>query len=646
MVLFIVLTPLSLFLLLAVIVRLSGGPEEFGQRAGQWIGYRLMKIQRHRMFSGPGSLHLLWGPMCDAVAEADARWVAGLGLWLGILEETRPGILVVRSKIALDGFVHDIDVRDGKAYVAAGIEGLLTVDISNPDRLKILDRISPNGYAMDFALYGDRGYLALKDGGGLLLVDIDSDGMPHARTTWAGGRSVRKAVRSGNHLFLAQADRIDILDLSTADAPVIGTIEATSYSRPKPIDPVPSDLAVRPPYLYVTMGMSGLAVYNVSDPAAARLVTRVETGHFLNSLAVQDDLLVTEAKSGPLSVFDIQDPTSPRFVSSLPAYGKPSFSILHPRRLLVADRTKGVKVFDLTRSEDPVVVSAYGAPPFSYDVTVHGNVAYTSDGGGGVGVYRLSPESDPGPVYRMTTPGHAHMSIVMEERLWIADTVGGLALATLEDPLQPRLHSALHEGNHVWSIFPTGRGVVLADGQHGLSAYDVRGGKADFAGEQFFDAYAIDLEMVDNRYFAATLSRGVMTEAPGPGASQPTSLMFRPPWVETPSVSSLAVFRGRYLLIGSAFGKVRIAEVKPGGEVVEVGDLRLGGPVFDLAEDGSVAWAAVYGRGMAKLDLSDPARPRITARGIGPKSSMGLAVSSDELFVAAGEAGLVRLSKP
>ena len=69
-------------------------------------------------------------------------------------------------------------VANGLAYVADGLGGLVTVDVSNPAApTRLGARTGLPGYVRDVAIAGDYAYLALQDGG-VAVLDVSDPRFP------------------------------------------------------------------------------------------------------------------------------------------------------------------------------------------------------------------------------------------------------------------------------------------------------------------------------------------------------------------------------------------------------------------------------------------------------------------------------------
>jgi hypothetical protein len=116
---------------------------------------------------------------------------------------------------------------------------------------------------------------------------------------------------------------------------------------------------------YVALGLKGLAVVDIANPRAPRLVQWM--------------------KSGIAAVFVALDPAPTSSGGGEPRGIGISASL---RRALVADRYEGIQILDITRKHDPVVAGKFVLPPFPTHLAVTPTLVYAACGGEGFHILR------------------------------------------------------------------------------------------------------------------------------------------------------------------------------------------------------------------------------------------------------------------
>ncbi len=117
--------------------------------------------------------------------------------------------------------IRDVEVVGNHAYVAAGYQGLVILDISNPAAPTIDGALGLSGYAQDVEVVGDTVYVAASDyagSAGLYVVDILDRTAPAQLGVYTG--SFNAVVIDGTTAHAIDAETgLHIIDVTTPTAP-------------------------------------------------------------------------------------------------------------------------------------------------------------------------------------------------------------------------------------------------------------------------------------------------------------------------------------------------------------------------------------------------------------------------------------------
>jgi hypothetical protein len=161
--------------------------------------------------------------------------------------------------------------------------------------------------------------------------------------------------------------------------------------------------------MYVT-SVSGLRIYDISDPAAPAEVGALGLPHFENEdVDLGGDILLISndaaESTGILYVIDISDPTAPVIASTFPMGGDPvqggpghTASCIKSCRFAWVTDTGGIRVIDLRNPAAPVSVGTFESPAnggiATHDVQVDGNGLAWVVGFGGAVAYKIPKNYD------------------------------------------------------------------------------------------------------------------------------------------------------------------------------------------------------------------------------------------------------------
>jgi hypothetical protein len=230
-------------------------------------------------------------------------YLADLNAGLVVIDVTKPsepkrsgGYAVGALGVALQGIY---------AYVACGTNGVHVVDISDPTRPERMGSCAVPGEAYGIALLDDYAYVVDFRAGLLVVVSIENPGAPQ----------------------------------------VIGTYQAGLN---------PSDVAVAGGQAYVAAGTSGLLIWDIRDPAQAKLIGRWQGDCIIGRVSLSGSyvFLTGGICSGDtvrraVRVIDVEHPVKPVRVGGLDDIGTRGLA-RSGDYLYVADGHEGLQIIKVT----------------------------------------------------------------------------------------------------------------------------------------------------------------------------------------------------------------------------------------------------------------------------------------------------------
>lgn len=252
---------------------------------------------------------------------------------------------------SLDSFVSAVAVSENRVFLATYTDGLVVIDVSNPDSLFVSAQVEDLYYAYDVAVSGNYALVAGSPTGdnGLVVVDIANPDEPRLTGQVALEFTGYAVAARGRVAYVGGGNGFAVVDFAEATNPQVLSSMMTDNGV--------YGVSVEGDYLYLAQWNEGLRVFDVTNPAAP-----VETGHYWTwnrsrGVAVRDGI----AYLADYSNFGIYDcsaalgmsPSMPR-VSSFslsPAYPNPFNSITHFELDLPRAVTGRVTVFDLLGRE-------------------------------------------------------------------------------------------------------------------------------------------------------------------------------------------------------------------------------------------------------------------------------------------------------
>jgi len=309
------------------------------------------------------------GATVRGVAVSGTLAVLSSGDALVTVDISDPATPSILGSVDLGSSARGVVLSGGTAWVADGPGGLVAVDVSDPAAPAVVHRIAVPGDARCLAFADGGTTLAVGSGdllgadGGVGLVTVPDSGPP-TLGSWlgTGGRPLGISV-AGRTAFVHCGGRFEVWDLADPAAPeriASLALPATGgFDRADLTGYVPSAVGAT---VLVPLADAGLAVVDVSNPAAPSLVRILDTPGNVAAIAVSGGLGVVADGAGGLRVLDLSDPVHPVETGTLAlspgpvavaADGASAWAVLEDGR---------VAVVDLTEPGSPALVRTFPLP--------------------------------------------------------------------------------------------------------------------------------------------------------------------------------------------------------------------------------------------------------------------------------------------
>jgi hypothetical protein len=385
---------------------------------------------------------------------------AGLGGLLKI-DVSDPASPSKTGTCSLAGYAWDLQLVGGQAFVADGIGvGLAVVDTAT---MTLTTSYNTPQACRDVAVLGNYAYVA--DGTSLLVLDI-SVVPPVLTGSYATGNSQGVSalyVGATPRVFVADSSSPDlrVLDASNPSAPsLLGSLETTGSGADVWVDPTAS-------LAYLANGWGGLRVVSVSDPA-----NPVETKSYDGDGDVTG--LVLDGQTAFLAAGTSMDAvdTAPATPSLLGTYlcGTANTVTARDGYAFVAS-SKGVVVVDVRVPERPRSVSRTDGVGVQ-DLALDGNYLYQLHGA----MWSINDISDldsPVEVFSDWLPTTGRGLAVSGGYAYLAASASGLLIYDVSLPASAHLVGSLDTSGDAYDICLTGDYAYVADFSPGVQVIDV-----------------------------------------------------------------------------------------------------------------------------------------------------------------------------
>lgn len=520
------------------------------------------------------------------------------------------------------------DEKASLLYSQCRDQALAIVDVSNPDRLRIVSlvegELAPVGsigcsdlQVLDFAVSDD--HLFIFNGTTMLeLIDVSDPlspmRIPDFYRVELGGASPMGGLRGieaeGDFVYVIGSHGLTIVDVSNIDEPAEAGLFETSWW--------PSDFEVAHDTVYVTDPDTGLRIIDVSDPKNPREIGAWETTWTATDISISGGMAYVADLAGGLRIFQIDDPSNPIERSQLSTIGEARKVSAGGILAAVALGYDGVSIVDVSDPSSPVVLNRYVPDESVWDISLHGETALM--------VTHVYPEIPPpgGEPYRdsgklrivdLSSPGAAVEIDSLSFESFVKDIAidgglffqanGDIGFSIIEElsPRYPRQHTFVDTPGQAVGVTIYNDMAFVADEDGGLRIIDVS------------------------------------------DASRPAELGA----VDTPGQSRRVATSTDLAVVADGDAGIRIIDFSDPSRPEEIGSVDTPGQAVDVAISGDWAYVADGPGGLRVIDFTDPTEPReVPAKSYPlPGGTRCVEVSGHRLFVArSGRLDVLDISDP
>ena len=314
--------------------------------------------------------------------------------------------------------------RDGnRLYVSAYTSGFSILDITDPANLSLIDSYDTPGNTYNIEVAGSYVFAGTYAEGIEVVrrnhVIPDLVGSPATVST---GNAVNDLDAAGGLALVSSDAGLEIHDIwasGTLDPAVVGT-----FPQPARGTDVEGTLA------YVASLGFGLRAVDVSDPTTPTQVGIVPTGSFALDVDVVGNLAFVADFDSGLVVVDVSDPTSPAVVGSLGLSDYPTQVVVDGTVAWVAVGSS-VEVVDVS---DPTTPSSLASIPGAAScLAVAGDRLYVGTSGGTVlRVYNVFNPATPASMGSVPGAGSASRLAIAGDYLFLANSDPSVGLQLID----------------------------------------------------------------------------------------------------------------------------------------------------------------------------------------------------------------------
>jgi hypothetical protein len=510
----------------------------------------------------------------------------------------------VTAHLDLAGFSKSMVPMGHHLYVAANLEGLHVVDLSDPAQPISAHHLDTPGQA--FGLDAADTLIYLADGhAGLRIYSVANPVAPQLVGAISDLGKVRVVKVTNSRAYLAITDGTAdgvIVDVSDPTQPVLlGQLTTGGQAL---------DIEVLDSRAYLLDADGSLAVFDINNPAQPMLITAVPVAAQAYGMDRNGTLLAVAAYLEGVVMVDLASPDLPQIEGSLIPEARTSTFVtavhLAEDRGYCVTNDDEVVVFEVNDPTQPRQLTSLPLPDAGADVAVHQGAILATMGSSGLYVTLDNGFDLPLPVgdlapYERFTPGS--MALDSGYAFVASDQLKAVRISV---PTHPQLVASRTAGETNYDLAVAGHhGYLICDPFNQILVYDLTNPQSPVqAGQIYLAGNHPDLVQTHDGYLYSgphSNNLGVFDlaspQAPELLGYQDGSRPF----------SSMTV-QGDSLFLGS-FGQVGVFDISNPAEPTAVATIDAYNTVQGLAVAGRHVFMLTEGHGLDIADLNQPGHP-------------------------------------
>ena len=305
--------------------------------------------------------------------QGDMAYLSTSDAFLRAIDLSDPAAPVARNTIP-ESFICDVEqivIAGDYAYLVEQRDGLLVINISEPNRLRWAGKLDLPDMAYSLAVAGNTVYLG-GEFGGVQVVDISDPTHPTLVGAYQAPGQVEHVAVSGQTAYLLDPDSLWAVDIRDPTNPrVVG-----AYDTPYGADGV----AARGDRVYLAIG--DLLVLDASDPANLSELASYELGEYnAQSLDICGGYAFMDTfweMGSELVVIDLSDPANPVRVGGIEDAGW-NYMAEADGVIYVLHFNGNLRAMDFSNPLDPQVLEGYRLSGEADGLAVAGSTAFVPE---------------------------------------------------------------------------------------------------------------------------------------------------------------------------------------------------------------------------------------------------------------------------
>ncbi len=427
-----------------------------------------------------------------------------------IIDISNPRNLTKVGQIQTNSRIHDVTVHQDIVYIAAGTNGLVVANISDPSDPQEIYRHSFGTFPVTYRVYVVNHTVYVITELTLHIFDVSNLQQPVILGSYKMADSYRSNdlglfVNDELVFVAAEGHGVIMLNASSPDnITQVGQI-TTDIQTPK-------EVGVKDQICYVVTGSSQLKVFDISNPNSSIQLNSTlpdSSGSYLD-IKIKGSLAYTAVKIQGLVIIDISNPSNLTIVGSYADIGSTEGIFVEENLCFVAEGGGKFDIIDISNPFSPTKVFSSPEIRWGGAVLVADGYLFLAAGTDGLEIYDFQDPSNPVIVGLVKDGGFFRRVIVRGSYAYIAAGADGIRIIDISAPASPQIVWSWTDSGTAYDLAIEGDYLYVADGQDGLEVYDITNPETTREIGQFRGGSARDVVIHYPLAFVAAASSGLL----------------------------------------------------------------------------------------------------------------------------------------
>jgi len=188
-----------------------------------------------------------------------------------------------------------------------------------------------------------------------------------------GFNTICDIVESDNILYVADCDKLSIIDINTPSNPIIkGVISSISCAYKLEIIGNIAFLL----HGFKPDGISGIQMIDISDPSNPFIIGLIKPQNFAVNFTVSDNIIYLAEVDSGLELIDIKNPYNPFTITIIDTPGSARDVAINDNTAYIADYDMGLQIIDIREPSKASIIGSFNTSNSAYHIIVNNNMAY------------------------------------------------------------------------------------------------------------------------------------------------------------------------------------------------------------------------------------------------------------------------------